>query len=182
MVSMEEEKKLQPRMEEIRKKFADNREQQNLEIMKLYQEAKVNPLGGCLPLLIQMPVWIALFTSLRNSFDIYGEPFIGPIWRDLTYKDPTYLLPLALGVSMVITQKMQPQMMDATQAKIMTWFLPIVFTLTLLQYPAGLSLYIFTNNILSIAQQYGLRKWLDRNKPQTGGGTPAVAAAGGRRK
>jgi YidC/Oxa1 family membrane protein insertase len=182
MVSMEEVKKLQPRMEEIRKKFADNREQQNLEIMKLYQEAKVNPLGGCLPLLIQMPVWIALFTSLRNSFDIYGEPFIGPIWRDLTYKDPTYLLPLALGVSMVITQKMQPQMMDATQAKIMTWFLPIVFTLTLLQYPAGLSLYIFTNNILSIAQQYGLRKWLDRNKPQTGGGTPAVAAAGGRRK
>ena len=182
MVSMEEVKKLQPRMEEIRKKHADNREQQNLEIMKLYQEAKVNPLGGCLPLLIQMPVWIALFTALRNSFDIYGEPFIGPIWRDLTYKDPTYLLPLALGVSMVITQKMQPQMMDAAQAKIMTWFLPIIFTLTLLQYPAGLSLYIFTNNILSIAQQYGLRKWLDRNKPQTGGGTPAVAAAGGRRK
>ncbi|MBZ4419062.1 membrane protein insertase YidC [Myxococcus sp. RHSTA-1-4] len=182
MVSMEEVKKLQPRMEEIRKKHADNREQQNLEIMKLYQEAKVNPLGGCLPLLIQMPVWIALFTALRNSFDIYGEPFIGPIWRDLTYKDPTYLLPLALGVSMVITQKMQPQMMDAAQARIMTWFLPIVFTATLLQYPAGLSLYIFTNNILSIAQQYGLRKWLDRNKPQTGGGTPAVAAAGGRRK
>jgi len=182
MVSMEQVKKLQPRMEEIRKKYADNREQQNLEIMKLYQEAKVNPLGGCLPLLVQMPVWIALFTALRNSFDIYGEPFIGPIWRDLTYKDPTYLLPLALGVSMVITQKMQPQMMDAAQAKIMTWFLPIVFTLTLLQYPAGLSLYIFTNNILSIAQQYGLRKWLDRNKPQTGGGTPAVAGAGGRRK
>jgi YidC/Oxa1 family membrane protein insertase len=183
MVSMEQVKKLQPRMEEIKKKFADNREQQNLEIMKLYQEAKVNPLGGCLPLLIQMPVWIALFTALRNSFDIYGEPFIGPIWRDLTYKDPTYLLPLALGVSMVITQKMQPQMMDAAQAKIMTWFLPIVFTATLLQYPAGLSLYIFTNNILSIAQQYGLRKWLDRNKPQTGGGTPAVmATAGGRRK
>jgi YidC/Oxa1 family membrane protein insertase len=184
MVSMEEVKKLQPRMEEIRKKHADNREQQNLEIMKLYQEAKVNPLGGCLPLLIQMPVWIALFTALRNSFDIYGEPFIGPIWRDLTYKDPTYLLPLALGVSMVITQKMQPQMMDAAQAKMMTWFLPIIFTATLLQYPAGLSLYIFTNNILSIAQQYGLRKWLDRNKPQTGGGgTPAVVAtAGGRRK
>lgn len=182
MVSMEEVKKLQPRMEAIRKKFADNREQQNLEIMKLYQEAKVNPLGGCLPLLIQMPVWIALFTALRNSFDLYGEPFFGPIWRDLTYKDPTYLLPLALGVSMIITQKMQPQMMDATQAKIMTWFVPGIFTLTLLQYPAGLSLYIFTNNILSIAQQYGLRKWLDRNKPQTGGGTPVVAAAEGKRK
>ncbi|MCP3104921.1 membrane protein insertase YidC [Myxococcus sp. K15C18031901] len=182
MVSMEEVKKLQPRMEEIRKKHADNREQQNLEIMKLYQEAKVNPLGGCLPLLVQMPVWIALFTALRNSFDLYGEPFFGPIWRDLTYKDPTYLLPLALGVSMIITQKMQPQMMDATQAKVMTWFVPGIFTLTLLQYPAGLSLYIFTNNVLSIAQQYGLRKWLDRNKPQTGSGTPVAAGAGGKRK
>lgn len=182
MVSMEQVKKLQPRMDEIRKKHADNREQQNLEIMKLYQEAKVNPLGGCLPLLIQMPVWIALFTALRNSFDIYGEPFFGPIWRDLTYKDPTYLLPLALGVSMVITQKMQPQMMDAAQAKMMTWVMPIIFTATLLQYPAGLSLYIFTNNLLSILQTVGLRKWLDRNKPNTGGGTPALAAAGGRRK
>ena len=179
MVSMEAVKVLQPKMDEIRKKFADDKERQNLEIMKLYQEAKVNPLGGCLPLLIQMPVWIALFTSLRNSFEIYGEPFFGPIWRDLTYKDPTYLLPLALGVSMIITQKMQPQMMDAAQAKMMTWVMPIIFTFTLLQYPAGLSLYIFTNNVLSIGQQYGLRKWLDRNKDQSGGGTPAVVVAGG---
>ncbi|MBE4752216.1 membrane protein insertase YidC [Corallococcus sp. ZKHCc1 1396] len=179
MVSMEAVKVLQPKMEEIRKKFAEDKERQNLEIMKLYQEAKVNPLGGCLPLLIQMPVWIALFTALRNSFEIYGEPFIGPIWRDLTYKDPTYLLPLALGVSMIITQKMQPQMMDAAQAKMMTWVMPIIFTFTLLQYPAGLSLYIFTNNVLSIGQQYGLRKWLDRKKDQSGGGTPAVVTAGG---
>ncbi|NNC08463.1 membrane protein insertase YidC [Corallococcus exiguus] len=180
MVSMEAVKVLQPKMEEIRKKFADDKERQNMEIMKLYQEAKVNPLGGCLPLLIQMPVWIALFTSLRNSFEIYGEPFFGPIWRDLTYKDPTYILPLALGVSMIITQKMQPQMMDAAQARMMTWVMPVIFTFTLLQYPAGLSLYIFTNNVLSIGQQWGLRKWLDRNKKnQTGGGTPAVITAGG---
>jgi YidC/Oxa1 family membrane protein insertase len=180
MVSMEQMKKLQPRIEELRKKYAEDRERQNLETMKLYQEAKVNPLGGCLPMLIQMPVWIALFTSLRNSFDIYGEPFFGPIWTDLTYKDPTYILPLALGVSMIITQKMQPQMMDAQQAKMMTWVLPVIFTFTLLQYPAGLSLYIFTNNVLSIAQQYGLRKWLARRGDnQTGGGTPAVVVAGG---
>ncbi|MBU8897221.1 hypothetical protein DRW03_17525 [Corallococcus sp. H22C18031201] len=183
MVSMEQVKKLQPRLEEIKKKFADDRERQNLETMKLYQEAKVNPLGGCLPMLIQMPVWIALFTSLRNSFDIYGEPFFGPVWTDLTYKDPTYILPLALGVSMIITQKMQPQMMDAQQAKMMTWVLPVIFTFTLLQYPAGLSLYIFTNNVLSIAQQYGLRKWLARKGGNpTGDGTAAVSAAGGKRK
>jgi YidC/Oxa1 family membrane protein insertase len=183
MVGMEAVKELQPKMEELRKKYADDRERMNMEVMKLYQQAKVNPLGGCLPLLVQMPVWIALFTALRNSFDIYWEPFFGPIWRDLTYKDPTYLLPLALGVSMIITQKMQPQMMDATQAKIMIWVMPIIFTLTLLQYPAGLSLYIFTNNILSIGQQYGLRKWLDRQKLKRGE-TPAAAtaSAGGKRK
>jgi YidC/Oxa1 family membrane protein insertase len=180
MVSMEAMKKLQPRVEEIRKKYAEDRERQNMEMMRIYQEAKVNPLGGCLPLLIQMPVWIALFTALRNSYDIYQEPFFGPIWRDLTYKDPTYLLPLALGVSMVITQRLQPQMGDPMQAKIMTWFVPILFTATLFQYPAGLSLYIFTNNILSIAQQYGLRKWLARKEGTTP--APASAGSGGKRK
>jgi YidC/Oxa1 family membrane protein insertase len=181
MVGMEAVKELQPKMEELKKKYADDRERMNLEVMKLYQQAKVNPLGGCLPLLIQMPVWIALFTALRNSFDIYWEPFFGPIWRDLTYKDPTYLLPLALGVSMIITQKMQPQMMDAAQARIMIWVMPIIFTLTLLQYPAGLSLYIFTNNLLSIGQQYGLRKWLDHKKLKRGAAAPA-ASGGGKRK
>lgn len=184
MVSMEAVKKLQPKMEELRKKYADDKERQNLELMKLYQEAKVNPFGGCLPILIQMPVWIALFTALRNSYDIYWEPFFGPVWRDLTYKDPTYILPVLLGVSMVIMQKMQPQMtMDAAQARMMTWVLPIVFTFTLLQYPAGLALYIFTNNVLSVAQQYGLRKWIEK-RGGGGGGTPAVAVvtAGGKRK
>ena len=179
MVSMEAMKKLQPRVEEIRKKYAEDRERQNMEMMRVYQEAKVNPLGGCLPLLIQMPVWIALFTALRNSYDIYQEPFFGPIWRDLTYKDPTYLLPLALGVSMVITQRLQPQMGDPMQAKMMTWFVPILFTATLFQYPAGLSLYIFTNNLLSIAQQYGLRKWLAHKEATA---APATAGAGGKRK
>lgn len=162
MVSGEAMKKLQPRVEEIRKKFAQDKERQNLETMKLYQEAKVNPLGGCLPMLLQMPVWIALFTTLRNTYQIYGEPFIRPLWSDLTYKDPTYLLPLALGVTMIVTQRLQPQMMDATQAKVMTYVMPIFFTAIILNYPAGLSLYIFTNNVLSIGQQYGLKKYLEK--------------------
>jgi YidC/Oxa1 family membrane protein insertase len=162
MVSGEAMKKLQPKIEEIRKKFAEDKERQNLETMKLYQEAKVNPLGGCLPMLIQMPVWIALFTTLRNSYEIYGEPFIRPMWVDLTYKDPTYILPLLLCITMIVTQKLQPQMMDATQAKVMTYVMPVFFTAIILNYPAGLSLYIFTNNILSIAQQYGLRKYLEK--------------------
>ena len=161
MVSGEAMKKLQPRIEEIRRKYAQDKERQNLETMKLYQEAKVNPLGGCLPMLVQMPVWIALFTTLRNSYEIYGEPFVRPIW-DLTYKDPTYILPILLCVTMIVTQKLQPQMMDAAQARVMTYVMPVFFTAIILNYPAGLSLYILTNNILSIAQQYGLKKYMEK--------------------
>ncbi len=161
MVSAEAMKKLQPRVEELRKKYAQDKERQNLEMMKLYQEAKVNPLGGCLPMLLQMPVWFALFTTLRNTYDIYGEPFIPPLWLDLTYKDPTYILPTALGVTMIVTQRLQPQVMDAAQAKVMTYLMPVLFTGFMMNYPAGLTLYIFTNNLLSIAQQYGLRKYLE---------------------
>jgi len=166
MVSAEAMKKLQPKVEELRKKYAQDKERQNLEMMKLYQEAKVNPLGGCLPMLLQMPVWFALFTTLRNTYDIYGEPFIPPLWMDLTYKDPTYILPTALGVTMIVTQRLQPQVMDAAQAKVMTYVMPVLFTGFMMNYPAGLTLYIFTNNLLSIAQQYGLRKYLEgKRKP-----------------
>jgi YidC/Oxa1 family membrane protein insertase len=167
MVSAEQMKKLQPKMEEIKKKYPEDRERQSMETMKLYQQEKVNPLGGCLPMLVQMPVWIALFTTLRASYEIYREPFISPLLMDLTYKDPTYLLPILLGVTMVITQKMQPQMMDAAQARMMTWIMPVFFTAIMLNYPSGLSLYIFTNNLLTIVQQKGLRKYLD-SRPAAG--------------
>jgi YidC/Oxa1 family membrane protein insertase len=168
MVSAESMKKLQPKMEEIKKKYPDDREKQNVETMKLYSEGKVNPLGGCLPLLLQLPIWAALFTTLRTSYELYGEPFYG-VWSDLTSKDPTYLMPLALGVTMIITQRLQPQMMDKQQAFLMTWIMPVFFTAIMMNYPAGLALYIFTNNLLSIAQQYALRKWLARNKtPEVG--------------
>lgn len=164
MVSAESMKKLQPQMEALKKKYPDDKERQNVEMMKMYQEQKVNPLGGCLPLLLQLPVWAALFTTLRTSYELYSEPFIGPVWTDLTYKDPTYILPLALGITMIITQRLQPQMMDATQAKIMTWFMPIFFTAIMINYPAGLALYIFTNNLLSIGQQAALKRYLARQK------------------
>lgn len=167
MVSAESMKKLQPKMEEIKKKYPDDREKQNVETMKLYTEGKVNPLGGCLPLLLQLPIWAALFTTLRTSYELYGEPFYG-VWSDLTSKDPTYLMPLALGVTMIITQRLQPQMMDKQQAFLMTWIMPVFFTAIMMNYPAGLALYIFTNNLLSIAQQYALRKWLARKGPEAG--------------
>ena len=168
MVSAESMKKLQPKMEEIKKKWPDDREKQNVETMKLYSEGKVNPLGGCLPLLLQLPIWAALFTTLRTSYELYGEPFYG-VWSNLTSKDPTYLLPLALGITMIVTQRLQPQMMDKSQAFLMTWIMPVFFTAIMMNYPAGLALYIFTNNLLSIAQQYALRKWLARNKPAEAG-------------
>lgn len=159
MVSAESMKKLQPKMEEIRKKYPDDREKQNLEMMKLYQEAKVNPLGGCLPLLLQLPIWGALFTTLRTSYELYGEPFWG-VWSNLTTKDVTYILPLLLGITMIVTQRLQPQMMDKQQAFLMTWVMPVFFTAIMMNYPSGLALYIFTNNLLSIVQQYALRKYL----------------------
>ncbi len=162
MVSAESMKKLQPKMEEIKKKYPDDREKQNLETMKLYQEGKVNPLGGCLPLLLQLPIWAALFTTLRTSYELYGEPFYG-VWSNLTSKDPTYILPLLLGITMIVTQRLQPQMMDKSQAFLMTWVMPVFFTGIMMNYPAGLALYIFTNNLLSILQQYALRKYLARN-------------------
>ncbi len=181
MVSAEAMKRLQPKMEEIKKKFPDDRERQNVEVMKLYQEAKVNPLGGCLPLLLQLPIWAALFTTLRTSYDLYGEPFIGPVWTDLTFKDPTYLLPLALGITMIITQRLQPQMMDKQQAFIFTWIMPVFFTALMMNYPAGLSLYIFTNNLLSILQQFLLRKYLEK-KGIAAPRTPPGGGGGGKGK
>src|SRR5262249_36518819 len=150
----------QPKVDAIRKKFADDRERQQLEMMKVYQEAKVNPFGSCLLMLVQMPVWIALYTTLRTSYELYHEPFLSPVWMDLTYKDPTYLLPLLLGVTMLVTSKLQPPAADPVQARIFTYVMPVFFSFILLNTPAGLTLYMVTNNVLSIVQTYALRRWL----------------------
>jgi YidC/Oxa1 family membrane protein insertase len=127
------------------------------------RKAGIDPMAnltGCLPLLIQLPIWAALFTTLRTSYELYGEPFFG-VWSNLTSKDPTYLLPLALGVTMLLTQRLQPQMsMDKTQQVLLTWVMPIFFTAIMMNYPAGLAIYIFTNNLLSIVQQFALRRYL----------------------
>jgi len=162
MANAEQMKKLQPQINALREKYAKDRERLNMEMMKLYQTAKINPLGGCLPLLLQMPVWFALFTTLRTSYELYREPFFGPAWTDLTSKDPTYLLPVLLGVSMIVMQKFQPQMLEKTQAFMFTWVMPVFFSIIMLNYPAGLSLYIFVNNILSIGQQFALRRWFEK--------------------
>jgi YidC/Oxa1 family membrane protein insertase len=162
MVSQEKMKKLQPKLEALKKKHPNDKEKQQQETMRVYQEAGVNPFGSCLMLLVQLPIWAALFTTLRNNFEIYREPFLHHFLPDLTFKDPTYILPVLLGVSQIITGLLQPMAMDAAQQRIMVWFMPIFFTGIMLNYPAGLLLYIFTNNVLTVAQTYSLKRWLQR--------------------
>jgi len=119
--------------------------------MKMYQEHKVNPLGGCLPLLLQMPIFFSLWAALQTSVELYREPFL---WiHDLSLHDPIYVLPLVMGGSMFLMQKLSPQPADSTQAKMLLWFMPIFFTFIMFQLPAGLALYSVVNNVLSIAQQ-----------------------------
>jgi YidC/Oxa1 family membrane protein insertase len=174
MVGQEAMKKLQPKVEALKKKFPEDRERQQMEMMKVYQEAGVNPFGSCLMLLVQLPVWAALFTTLRNSFELYGEPFTSHFVTDLTIKDPTYLLPVLLGVSQVVTALLQPPALDAAQQRMMVWFMPIFFTAIMLNYPAGLLLYIFTNNLLTVGQQYVLKRLLARGGDSTAPLKPAL--------
>jgi YidC/Oxa1 family membrane protein insertase len=140
----------------LKAKFGDDKEKMNQEVMKLYQEHKVNPLGGCLPLLLQMPVWLALYATLQTSVELYRQPFL---WvKDLTAFDPLYILPVTMGASSFIMQKLSPQPADNAQAKMLLYFMPAFFTFIMLKLPAGLTLYILVNNLLSIAQQ----QWIMR--------------------
>jgi YidC/Oxa1 family membrane protein insertase len=151
MQSMNEMRKLQPEVEKLKAKFGEDREKMNMAVMQLYQQHKVNPLGGCLPMLLQMPIWFALYAALQTSVELYREPFL---WiHDLTLKDPLYILPLAMGGSSFLMQKISPQPADSSQAKMMLYFFPIFFTILMVNVPAGLTLYIFVNNVLSIVQQ-----------------------------
>ncbi|MBI5068897.1 MAG: membrane protein insertase YidC [Deltaproteobacteria bacterium] len=151
MQSMNEMRKLQPEIDKLREKFKDDKEQLNIAVMKMYQEHKVNPLGGCLPLLLQMPIFFALWAALQTSVELYREPFL---WiQDLSLHDPIYVLPLVMGGSMFLMQKLSPQPADSTQAKMLLWFMPIFFTFIMFQLPAGLALYSVVNNVLSIIQQ-----------------------------
>ena len=156
MQSMNEMRKLQPEIEKLKAKFGEDREKMNLAVMQLYQQHKVNPLGGCLPMLLQMPVWFALYAALQTSVELYREPFL---WmKDLTAHDPYFILPIAMGISSFAMQKLSPQPADNTQAKMMLYFFPGFFTIIMLFVPGGLTLYIFVNNVLSIVQQQVMMK------------------------
>lgn len=170
--SMKEMQKLQPRMAKIREKHKNDKQKMNQEMMALYKTYKVNPMGGCLPMVIQLPVFFALFRVLGSSIELRHAPFI--LWiKDLSAPDrlfhfpfeipfmtPPYGIPvltLLMGASMFIQQKMTPTPGDPAQAKIMM-FLPIVFTFMFINFPSGLVLYWLVNNLLSIGQQYNIHK------------------------
>lgn len=154
--SMKEMQKLQPQMAALREKYKDNKEKMNKELMELYKRNKVNPVGGCLPMILQIPVFIALYNVLSASIEMRHAPFI--LWiHDLSAKDPYLVTPILMGATMLWQQKMTPSAMDPQQAKIML-IMPIIFTFMFLNFPAGLVLYWLINNILSIAQQYYIQK------------------------
>ena len=157
--SMAKMRKVAPKMQTIKERFGDDRQKMSQEMMKLYKTEKVNPMGGCLPILVQMPVFIALYWVLLESVEIRHAPFI--LWlNDLSVKDPYFILPLLMGVSMFIQQKLNPTPPDPMQAKVMQW-LPVIFTFMFLWFPAGLVLYWVVNNTLSIVQQYIITRQIE---------------------
>jgi len=150
--SMANMRKLQPKVQDLREQYADDKQKQSQAMMELYKKEKVNPMGGCLPILLQMPVFIALYWVLMESVELRQAPFA--LWiEDLSVMDPYFVLPILMGGSMWFMQKLNPPPPDPMQAKIMQW-LPIVFTFFFLWFPAGLVLYWVVNNLLSMAQQY----------------------------
>jgi YidC/Oxa1 family membrane protein insertase len=170
--SMSEMKKLQPLMKEIREKYKDDKQRMNQEVMGLYRTYKINPVGGCLPMVVQLPVFFALYRMLYEAIELRHAPFF--LWiNDLSapdrlfrfnftvpFMEPPYGIPvltIVMGASMLLQQKMSPPMGDATQAKMMM-FMPIIFTVIFINFSSGLVLYWLVNNILSIAQQYYTQK------------------------
>jgi len=150
--SMANMRKLQPRLAELKESYGDDRQRFNTEMMDLYRKEKVNPMGGCLPIMVQIPVFISLYWVLIETVELRQAPFL--LWvQDLSSQDPFFVLPVVMGITMFLQQRLNPAPVDPIQAKIMRMF-PIIFTVFFLFFPAGLVLYWVTNNSLSIIQQW----------------------------
>ncbi|HSA60702.1 MAG TPA: membrane protein insertase YidC [Nitrospiraceae bacterium] len=160
--SMKQMQVIQPKVLAIQEKFKDDRDRLNKELIKLYRDHKVNPVGGCLPMVLQMPVFVALFNILYMTIDLRQAP-LGLWITDLSVQDPYYVLPIVMGITMVIQQKITPTTMDPTQAKIML-MLPAFMTFLFINFPAGLVLYWLTNNTLTIGQQVVTDRFIFRNR------------------
>lgn len=160
--SMSAMKLLQPRIEQLKERYAEDKQKFTQAVMELYKKEKVNPMSGCLPMIIQIPVFIALYWVLIESVQLRQAPFI--LWiQDLSTKDPFYVLPVLMGLSMFLQQRLNPPPPDPMQAKVFL-FMPIVFTALFINFPAGLMLYWFVNNLLSFLQQWYIMRTLDSSK------------------
>lgn len=150
--SMARMRQLKPEIDRINEIYKDDAEKKGAAVMELYRKHKINPLSGCLPMLLQLPIWWALYTSLSTNIELYHMPF-ALWWTDLSAPDAYFVLPLMLGVLMHVQQRLTPTTADPMQAKMMMWFMPIMITVFMLFLPSGLCLYMLTNSALGIAQQ-----------------------------
>jgi YidC/Oxa1 family membrane protein insertase len=153
-------RRLTPRMQALKDRYGDDKQRLNQAMMELYKKEKINPLGGCLPIVVQIPVFISLYWVLLDSVELRQAPFA--LWiNNLSAPDPYFVLPLIMGVSMFIQQKLNPAPPDPIQAKVMM-SLPFVFTVFFAFFPAGLVLYWVVNNLLSIAQQWNITRNIEK--------------------
>lgn len=159
MDSMIKMQQLKPEMDRLKEKYGDDKESFQRETMALYAKYGINPLGGCLPMLFQLPIWLALYNMLFSAVELYQKPFIAGWIDDLSSRDPYYVMPVLMGVSMFLQQRLTPQTgMDETQAKIMAVMMPIMFTGLMFFLPAGLTLYIFVNTIVGVVHHVYIHK------------------------
>lgn len=156
--SMAQMRELAPRLETMKAKFGDDRQKMQSAMMEMYKKEKINPMGGCLPILVQIPVFISLYWMLLGSVELRHAPFFGWI-QDLSAIDPFYILPILMGATMIIQTRLNPKPADPLQAKVMTW-MPVVFSVFFFFFPAGLVLYWLVNNVLSIMQQWYINKMI----------------------
>jgi YidC/Oxa1 family membrane protein insertase len=161
--SMAKMRVMTPKLMKLKETYGDDKARLNQEMMEMYKREKVNPLGGCLPVLVQIPVFIALYWVLLGAVEMRNAPWLGWI-ADLSVRDPYFILPIIMGVTMMIQTKLNPTPPDPIQAKVML-FMPIVFTGMFLFFPAGLVLYWTVNNVLSIAQQWHITRLVEEGKP-----------------
>ena len=162
--SMAKMRQLQPKMLDIRERYSDDRQKMSQMTMQLYKDEKVNPLGGCLPILVQMPVFISLYWTLNEAVELRHAPFL---WlTDLSAMDPYFVLPIIMGITMFIQQQLNPAPPDPIQAKMMK-MMPIIFTFFFMWFPSGLVLYWLMNNLLSIAQQWVITRNIENESKKT---------------
>ena len=163
MVSMQKLKELAPKMKEIQEKYKGDSQKSSMHMMELYKKHGANPMGGCLPMILQIPVFFAIYRVLLNAIELKGSQWI--LWiDDLAAMDPYYVLPILMGITMFVQQKITPNTIQDEMQKKMFQYLPIIFTFFFLWFPAGLTLYWFINNLFTVSHQYYVNKIFQEQK------------------